>query len=207
MNNIMGKIKGTIMRYFPALKGIFKQQDSALGIAPPSNVVTLASVKNDEPKPQNITTRETELVNSSVSMVANTQNNSKEKKRKKDDKPDKEGTMPEEKKHKDKHCCCDPVVIPVVIKVFDFCNEKYYLLKKFEEYIEEYKDLYPTVLFKWTKEYCDNYHRHDDDDNDQHKHRKCAVRFCVYFSLLDYEKAFEIETNLQKKYRHILLRH
>ena len=212
MKKLMAKIKEIIVRYFPAFKGMFNKQGSELAVTP-TNVVHMSSIKK-EPATKSITTRETEFLNSSVSMVVKQKKASRKKtESNKNDNSKEEQKMPEHENHDhdhDKHrkdCCCEPVVIPVVIKVFDFCGEKYYYLKKFEEYIAEYYDLYPTVLFKFKKEYCDYKHDHDHDHDDDHKHKKCRVRFCVYFSLLDYEKAFEIETNLQKKYRHILLKH
>ena len=97
-------------------------------------------------------------------------------------------------KHEEKHhhrYCCDKPDVPVVGKIFEFCDEKRYKLEKFEQAIREYYELYPYVLIKYEKVYP--------------KHKKCTVRYCVWFSLLDYEKAFEIEKSLQKKYRYLLL--
>ena len=214
MKNVHHRIKAYIMKYFPSLKSIFRPQEFYFG-AVPDNVVRIAPTKIEPVPDEDTTTREADLVNESVSIVAG----SKYKKRSANKKKD-EDTPKEEKKemaehdddkergdkhHHHKDCCCDRVDIPVVIKVFDFCAEKKYYLQKFEDAIGEYYDMYPYVLFKYKKEYCDGGHHHDGDGD--HHHHKCRVRFCVYFSLLDYDKAFEIETSLQKKYRHILLRY
>ena len=99
----------------------------------------------------------------------------------------------EEDCHDDKHhhkYCCDKPTIPVVGKVFEICDDKR-AAEKLEKAIREYAELYPYVLIKWEKVYP--------------KYKKCTVRYCVWFSLLDYEKAFEIEKNLQKKYRRLSL--
>lgn len=100
-------------------------------------------------------------------------------------------------KHHDKHDdCedkdpCEPPEIAVVGKVFSFCDHDPKDVKKFEDLIEEFHCKYPWVLFKWNKAYTNKY--------------KCQIRYFVWFSLLDYEKAFELEAYLQKKYRKILM--
>ena len=95
----------------------------------------------------------------------------------------------EKKYHEDHHeekCCYFPEV-PVVLKGFEWCDYEKYCdyIREFEEYIKKYMCEYPCVLISYKKIYPS----------------KCKVRFCVFFSLCDYEKAFEIEEKLQKIYR------
>ena len=206
------------MQYLPSFMNIFKT-NRAEDQVPPSNVLHLSENKKAPLVVQSLSARETEATNlAAVSVVVSTPQAATKKRREKkkeetnkQDEGDKK--MVEEKKmhdedcHDDKHkeCCCEHVAIPVVIKVFDWCGEKKYLVEKFYDYIKEYHDMYPYVLFKYDKQYCD--YKDEPGPGPNPRHSKCLVRFCVYFSLLDYEKAFEIEKSLQKKYRHILLRH
>lgn len=83
--------------------------------------------------------------------------------------------------------------VPVVMKAFEWCDYQYYYddVKKFEEYIKEYYCKYPCVLITYKKIYPS----------------KCKVRYCVFFNLCDYEKAWDIEKKLQKIYREMKMHH
>ena len=106
-----------------------------------------------------------------------------------------------DKKHddhceKDSHyhkCCCEFPEPVYVMKAFEWCDYKHYYedIEKFIEYIKEYACAYPCVLIKWEVVYPS----------------KCKLRICVFFDLCDYEKAFEIELALQKKYRKLKMHH
>lgn len=183
------------MRYFPSFRTLFKQ--------PELYVVEARKVSNAAPA---LPAGGEEQVKSSLSIVAasptkrrkekltNNKQTSEGKKMEDDVKTDKPDNHDHDHHH-DKDClCCEKPDVAVVGKIFEFCDEKYYRLEKFEESIMEYHEQYPHVLLKYERLH------------DKHKH-KCKVRFCVWFVLLDYEKAFEIEQNLQKKFRSILLRY
>lgn len=86
--------------------------------------------------------------------------------------------------------CCSKPDIAVVGKIFEFCDESKKKLYKFEEAIREYYENYPYIIIKYEKIYP--------------KHKKCTVRYCVWFSLLKLDKAFEVEKGLQRKFRYIV---
>ena len=92
--------------------------------------------------------------------------------------------------HKRKRCCVKPDVA-VVGKIFEFCDVKYKAQKEFEYHVEKYLRNYKWVAIKAEKIYPTK--------------SKCTIRYCIWFALLDYEKAFEIEIELQKLYRRLLL--
>ena len=107
---------------------------------------------------------------------------------------EKENKMVEKRKSHDEHChddkeyYCPPFPeVPVVLKGFEWCDYYYYKdeIEKFIDYIKEYQCKYPCVVIKYKKAYIS----------------KCKVHVYVWFSLCEYEKAFEIEEKLQKKYR------
>lgn len=114
------------------------------------------------------------------------------KRKDKDDRKMPHDDYDKKKKHHDDDYddCCHPVKIAVVAKLFYFCGKDKYC-DDFEDYIKDYHSQYPNVLVKWEKK----------------RINRCEYKYCVWFALLDYEKAFEIEIALQKKYRHILMYH
>ena len=89
--------------------------------------------------------------------------------------------------HHDKYYCPPFPEVPVVLKGFEWCDYYYHKdeIEKFIHYIKEYQCKYPCVVIKYKKAYP----------------TKCKVHIYVWFSLCEYEKAFEIEEKLQKKYR------
>ena len=107
----------------------------------------------------------------------------------------------EEKEHDDDDDChdddhhhyqrmCSKPDVAVVGKIFEFCDESKKKLYKFEEAIREYYENYPYIIIKYEKIYP--------------KHKKCTVRYCVWFSLLNFEKAIEVEKGLQRKFRYLV---
>ena len=100
-----------------------------------------------------------------------------------------------EKCHDDHHHyrCCEAPELPVVGKIFEWCDYKHYYddIEKFIEYIKEYYCKYPCILVKWEIVYPS----------------KCKLRICVWFNICEYDKAFEIELALQKKYRKLKMHH
>lgn len=99
----------------------------------------------------------------------------------------------DEKRHDDNHKyhrCCSKPDIGVVGKIFEFCDESKKKLYKFEEAIREYYENYPYIIIKYEKIYP--------------KNKRCTVRYCVWFSLLDFQKALEIEAGLQRKFKYLV---
>lgn len=151
-----------------------------------------------EVKVENLEVKNLEIKNIATESVQKTIEASFKAGKEKTDKKDIERNdkMSERKKHHDDEYChddhdkyyCPPFPeVPIVLKGFEWCDYYYYKddICKFEDYIKEYKCKYPCVLIKYKKVYP----------------TKCKVHIYVYFSLCEYEKAWEIEEKLQKKYR------